>query len=1339
MRSRKIFAGICVLFLLIALSPGVRAAEAPPSPLPPQAQQAIKKGLLAVEQKEWPLAVRYFEEARKADPLAPEVLFNLGLSESMIPGRELRSISWFQAYLSAGPAAANAAAVKEMIEKLEVRVEGTMGKLAGQARQIAGQFPHEHERFGAYSRVAVAMAQAGDPSGAAQIASLIPNKQESNLASIAGELAKAGDIAGAKAIAARMEGEVFKPSAFQDISIAQAESGDTEGARATLEGSTHPGYRHNGSIAIAKALYKRGEKEEAWRTLVKAADATTQSAVKYADWAKGEQTKWEQDRKAKAYSDIGRAQAEIGDVKGALRTADLIPQQGTVYSTNARGDVTGSTTSSQFGDQWKGHIYSAIVRACQSGMLQSSDEVMLLQELAVRMKEGNEKANLLSLLGEKRYKAVEERLRASDARGALNTAAAISDPRYKSKAYEDITRYLLGKGDLASAQAQLESISDAGARTRLSINLAEKFARRREERKARDILSKARNFAQANKNNWALRDIASAQVEAGDLDGAMDTAAVISSSGEKGSTYASIARAQLAVDDLSGAKKTAGLMADDGNKHSTLYLIADKEAETGRVEDAKRTASAIPDEVHRNNAFFYIAQAQALRGDFRGALISVESITKDTARQGAYRRMAELQLRAGYAAAARETIGKAKELAARMNDPAGQTEAFCSLGDMMIKPFHVAAQARELLASAGNAASRIADPGKRSEAQAGYSGLYRSQQGAGVFTGSRESFWAACDAAHLMKGFGSNKANRFESLAKIQARGGDLIGAQKTGARIGERQRWESAMEVIASAAAGYGNVKAAEEIAGRLRSKNKKERVYLAILKAEAEKGRIDAAQRALARITDQNRLDDANEAMASAFLRAGDMANAKDAASRLKRDPGSNLAEAMTEAGALDWAWQAAPTLKSDYDEQRLYRCIAEAQARSGDLTGAKKTASFIRNHFQTALVCTALAKAGDSAWALEWAAGIKNIEYRYQAYREIAAAMAERGDTAGAKRVLGTIKKGGLTLNRARDVAGIQVKMDDIAGAMETLAAIHPKDAEFESWAAYEIASRQLDAQWKQTAAGIKDDYWKTKLLSEKAESLEDRAAAAEAAAAIPDSLEKSLAYLVLARRELKNGNLSGASELAGLIPDTECRMLVLSELTFSGITRVNLMPILPMVQQLPDSAGKAYILLDAATALVEAGNPKSAAALLSAALKAGQAMHGGFWKARTYMEISKIASAAREEALSANAGHLAETSGADMKEGEKTLWGNYRARPEPLDLEQIEAAAARKKRTEKWSKFIQSDLNKPLFLDIQSHIQSLAGKTKPWDMFNGFTDALKDTAAMLKKSKQLAGEK
>ena len=126
-------------------------------------------------------------------------------------------------------------------------------------------------------------------------------------------------------------------------------------------------------------------------------------------------------------------------------------------------------------------------------------------------------------------------------RGAMNAAAPISDARYKSKAYEAIARYLLGKGDRASAQGQLESISEAGIRTQLSITLAEKFAARRDERKVGDILSQARNFAQMNKNSWALREVAIAQAQAGDLDGALDTAAVISNNSEKGSAYDSLA------------------------------------------------------------------------------------------------------------------------------------------------------------------------------------------------------------------------------------------------------------------------------------------------------------------------------------------------------------------------------------------------------------------------------------------------------------------------------------------------------------------------------------------------------------------------------------------------------------------------------------------------------------------------------------------------------------------------------------------------------------------------------------------------------------------------------
>jgi hypothetical protein len=57
------------------------------------------------------------------------VFLNLGLAESRIPGRELRAMAWFGAYLAASPNAPNAAAVRQQIAALDVRNQSNLSRL----------------------------------------------------------------------------------------------------------------------------------------------------------------------------------------------------------------------------------------------------------------------------------------------------------------------------------------------------------------------------------------------------------------------------------------------------------------------------------------------------------------------------------------------------------------------------------------------------------------------------------------------------------------------------------------------------------------------------------------------------------------------------------------------------------------------------------------------------------------------------------------------------------------------------------------------------------------------------------------------------------------------------------------------------------------------------------------------------------------------------------------------------------------------------------------------------------------------------------------------------------
>ena len=161
----------CVLFALAFAAATAAFAQQPPtSALSPEAQESVNKGILAANGQDYPLALRYFQNARKIAGDAPEVLFNLGLAESKIPGQELRAICWFGAYLAAAPGATNVAAVKQEIDALDVKSQGTISRLVNSAQTAASKLPPGDARNQALSRVVVLWLISGDSAQALTVA-----------------------------------------------------------------------------------------------------------------------------------------------------------------------------------------------------------------------------------------------------------------------------------------------------------------------------------------------------------------------------------------------------------------------------------------------------------------------------------------------------------------------------------------------------------------------------------------------------------------------------------------------------------------------------------------------------------------------------------------------------------------------------------------------------------------------------------------------------------------------------------------------------------------------------------------------------------------------------------------------------------------------------------------------------------------------------------------------------------------------------------------------------------------------------------------------------------------
>ncbi len=183
---------IIALTLILALAaPSMTCA----AEMTPQAKDFFEKGLAAAGQKEWIVAADNFNKAwkiHKRSKPEPEIVFNWGLAESKIPGRELRAVALFNLYLMvAEKDAPNIEAVRKEKTLLEVREEARLKQLFVQAKKFVPQLQGSDElrqrihatgydlkgtiasfRRYAYQRVALAQARAGDFVGAVQTADL---------------------------------------------------------------------------------------------------------------------------------------------------------------------------------------------------------------------------------------------------------------------------------------------------------------------------------------------------------------------------------------------------------------------------------------------------------------------------------------------------------------------------------------------------------------------------------------------------------------------------------------------------------------------------------------------------------------------------------------------------------------------------------------------------------------------------------------------------------------------------------------------------------------------------------------------------------------------------------------------------------------------------------------------------------------------------------------------------------------------------------------------------------------------------------------------------------------
>jgi tetratricopeptide (TPR) repeat protein len=200
--------------------------------IPPQAQGLVDQGIAAAKQQDYVRAIASFQSARALAPKAPDLYYYLGLSESKIPGRELRAVVWFGAYLAAEPDAPRAADITRLIDRLLSKNFDDLAALIQLFQDSCNQASCGHDSVQLY--VGELWLRAHEIKRAEQAADQMNEKNGDLEWQIVEAEARSGNLAYTKSRAERIEDPDSKNRAEFEIARNQALTGDFAGARNTV-------------------------------------------------------------------------------------------------------------------------------------------------------------------------------------------------------------------------------------------------------------------------------------------------------------------------------------------------------------------------------------------------------------------------------------------------------------------------------------------------------------------------------------------------------------------------------------------------------------------------------------------------------------------------------------------------------------------------------------------------------------------------------------------------------------------------------------------------------------------------------------------------------------------------------------------------------------------------------------------------------------------------------------------------------------------------------------------------------------------------------------------------
>jgi tetratricopeptide (TPR) repeat protein len=441
-------------------------------------------------------------------------------------------------------------------------------------------------------------------------------------------------------------------------------------------------------------------------------------------------------------------------------------------------------------------------------------------------------------------------------------------------------------------------------------------------------------------------------------------------------------------------------------------------------------------------------------------------------------------LSAGLTAAAENRPGNpdVPQLLSQAQDAARAITEDASLRDTALRGI-AGAQAEEgRFDAALDTASLIADEYLRA-------GAWRQIAVAKARAGDRETAGKLLERVRQTAASGNVEPIRGDTLiatATAQAQIGDVPGALKTAASVGNSRGKAEALRDIALVQARRGDLKDAMGIADTIADERIKAQALSGIAAARAETGDRDGALQVAAGIRDPYQRAGAFRRIAVAPAILKDRAAALDI-----------LKQALDSAGAI----------RGETEKINALHGITMAFLAAGDAAGAFRTAALIESAFAgkplpeaaatpraevLRAIAVAQARGGDSQKALQTAGAIANAYLQTSALAEIATLQAARGDQLAAGT---TLRKALQVASAVQELAGripaltgiaqAQAKVGDRAAAVQTFRqarqAIHTSDDErYKMDALLDLAMVQSGAGdfsgAVETADGIRNVYAK-----------------------------------------------------------------------------------------------------------------------------------------------------------------------------------------------------------------------------------------------------------------------